>query len=80
MHACTHMHTYQQFIYTHYHCHHHTVQVAMRMHPYVFVHISKWASWHNYKEHHQCKLQVMTTMSAGEVFVLVDGRKTPPLA
>ena len=28
--------------------------------------------------HHQCKLQVMTTKSASEVFELVDYRKTSP--
>ena len=36
----------------------HTVQAAKRTH--VFVHISKWASWHR-KRHHQRKLQVMTS-------------------
>ena len=29
-----------------------------------------------YKTHHQCKLQVMTTMSAGYVFALLDNKKT----
>ena len=27
---------------------------------------------------HQCKLQVMTTMSASEVLAIIDDRKTPP--
>ena len=34
----------------------------------------KWASWH--KKHRQCKLQVMNTMSANEVFALVDSKNT----
>ena len=38
--------------------------------------VHKWASWHR-KHHHQCKLQVMTTKSANEVFALVEDRKTP---
>ena len=45
----------------------------MRAH-YVFVYISKWASWHK-KNLYQCQLQVMTTMSASEGFALVDDRK-----
>ena len=32
-----------------------------------------------WKKHHQCKLQATTAMSAGEVFVLVDDKKTPPM-
>ena len=38
---------------------------------HVFVHIIKWGNWHR-KKHHQCQLQVMPTMSASEVFALVD--------
>ena len=73
-----HIHTHTHTAYTHTHCHHihhHTVQIAKCTN--VFVHISKWASWH-WKHHHQCKLQVMTIMSASEVFALVNGRNTPP--
>ena len=74
LHRHTHTHTKQQ-AYTHHHQHHHnhhhTVQVAMHVH--VFMHISKWASWHT--KDLQCKLQVMTTVSASEVFTILNDRK-----
>ena len=66
--ARTNMYMYRISLHGHYH-QHHTVQVAMHAH----VHI-KFASCHR-KNHHQCKVQVMPTASACEVFALIDGRK-----
>ena len=63
--------------HTHMYTYHHRQRVQAAMHTNVFVYTSKWASWH--KKHHQCKLHVITTASASEVFVLVDDRKTPPV-
>ena len=58
---------------THYHHHHHyTVQVAMPAHMCLCTSLNGLVG---IEKHYQCQLQVMITMSASEVFALVDDRE-----